>query len=127
MKHGERIAALETRVDKIEEVQTDMVTQLEEAAHGLRALAGKIDSAVSAAKKEGCQEAKAEFAEAEKKSFTGSLNKAFEHFRTNFALFLVYAMASGFVWFLWKTVTGDWKIESNVMKIVHKFIIEAAK
>jgi|WetSurMetagenome_2_1015567.scaffolds.fasta_scaffold323314_2 hypothetical protein len=120
MNHGERIASLETRMSKVEEVQTDMVTQLEEAANGLRALAGKIDSAVSAAKKDN-GEISSEIQELKKQengAFSHSLNSAFEHFKNNFSLFVVYSAAGGFVWFLFKTVTGDWKIDSNVLKLI---------
>lgn len=117
-EHGERIAVLETRIDKVEEVQGDMVIQLEEAAQGLRALAGKIDSAVSAAKKDGCQAAKDEFEANEKTKFSHSLDEAFEHFRNNFARFVVYSTAGGFVWFIFKSVAGDWKWDSNVLKAV---------
>jgi hypothetical protein len=119
MAHGERLAALETRIDRVEEVQADMVTQLEEAANGLRALAGKIDSAVSAAKKDGCQEVKVEGGEVNNESLTTSLNEAWKHFQKNFAMFVVYAAAGAFVWFLMKSITGDWNIQSNVVKFMH--------
>lgn len=120
--HGERLAKLEIRVEQVEGVQEDMVTKLEEAAKGLRALAGQIDSAVSVAKKEGCQEAKAVLDEQEKKSLSGAINAAWKHFQENFALFIVYSTAGGFVWFIWKSVTGDWKMDSNVIRMLNRFI-----
>lgn len=121
-QHGERIAKLETRVERIEEGQNDMVEQLGEAAAGLRALASKIDTAISTAKKEVTDTIHSEQEAEQKESFTGSLNKAFCHLRNNFAMFFVYSMAGGFVWFLWKSVMGDWKWDSNVLKMLHKVI-----
>jgi hypothetical protein len=99
MKHGERLAALETRVDNMEEVQAGMVERLEEAANGLRALAGKIDVAVSAAKQSGCPETVDP-----PQSFTRSLNTAWRHFQDNFAMFLIYGGAGLFAWAAVKAV-----------------------
>lgn len=100
MKHGERLAALETRVDNMEEVQAGMVERLEEAANGLRALAGKIDVAVSHAKNSGCPE----HVEEPPASFTRSLNTAWRHFQDNFAMFLIYGGAGLFAWAAVKAV-----------------------
>lgn len=91
IKHGERIASLETRINQVEEVQDDMVSQLRDAANGLRALASKIDTAVSQANGESVPEKK-------QQEFTGSLNHAWRHFQDNFAIFIVYATVSLFAW-----------------------------
>lgn len=110
MRHGERIATLEARVENIAEVQEAMVSELRTAADGLRSLALKIDTAVRHAENSGCPSPAAP-AEAEKpvKRFSQQINEAWEKFTANFVLFLFYMVAGGFGWAIWKTVTGDWK------------------
>lgn len=123
MQHGERIATLENRTDKIEEAQQKMVNELEDAAHGLRALAGKIDSAISVHKKDNGESlGHSNSAVSGSEELTGSLNKAWKHFQTNFSYFVVYGGAGAFIWFVMKTITGDWKWDSNVLKALHGLV-----
>lgn len=100
MKQGERVASLETRLTKVEEVQDDMVSQLKDAAEGLRALAGKIDCVVHGAN--GCEPVAPE--RVERQTFSGSLNKAWRHFQDHFALFIIYAGAGLVAWAVVKSV-----------------------
>jgi hypothetical protein len=91
--HGERIAVLEAQVSAMDGVQNKMVKKLEEAAEGLRALAGKIDSAVSVANGEHHEESP---------PLSKSINYAWRHFQDHFALFIVYGGMGLFAWALMK-------------------------
>lgn len=117
LKYGERLASIETRLSKVEEVQEDMVSQLKDAAEGLRALAGKIDQVVTVANSQHCEVPSVPEDE-RPRPLSGSLNHAWRHFQDNFALFIIYASAGLIGWALMKIV---------LFKEIPPFILNALK
>jgi len=93
----ERIDHVMDRVDRLEEVQGKMVSQLTEASAGLKALASKIDDAVHAANGGGNPSPTEEVGQ-KAVTFSQSLNKAWRHFQDNFAMFIIYCAMALFAW-----------------------------
>jgi hypothetical protein len=100
----EKTEQLEKRIEKVEEVQAGMVRELSEASVGLRALASKIDAAVKVANGEGNPGSTKAKEPKEKKTFSQSLNDAWDHFQENFATFIIYCAMALFAWAVVKTV-----------------------
>lgn len=73
-----------------------MVSQLREAAEGLRALAGKIDTVVHIASENGISIDERQ--EPARRTLSGSINYAWRHFQDHFALFVIYCTAGLLVW-----------------------------